>query len=84
MSDFKTHEVIGNLLEENKTQGRERNPLIIGMTKDKVIELIGVPDNIKFLDSSLNSSEVWSYIKLEKKLYIKGEKLYQIENIEEE
>ena len=54
------------------------------MTKDKIIELIGMPDNIKFLDSSLSKSEVWNYDKLGKKFYIKDEKLYQIENIKEE
>ena len=53
------------------------------MTKDKVIEAIGMPDSIKFLDSSLSSFEVWSYNKLGKKLYINDEKLYQIETIEE-
>ena len=84
LSDFKTHEMIGHILEKNKTKGREKIPLTIGMTKDRVIEILGVPDNIKFLDSSLSSSEVWDYIKLKKKLYIKDEKLYQIENIEEE
>ena len=84
LSDLKTHEVIGRILEENKTKGRERNPLVIGMTKDKVIEVIGMPDNIEFLDSSLSLSEVWSYNKRGKKLYIKDEKLYQIETIEEE
>ena len=84
LSDLKTHEVIGRILEENKTKGRERNPLVIGMTKDKVIEVIGMPDKIKFLDSSLSSLEVWSYNKRGKKLYIKDEKLYQIETIEEE
>ncbi len=81
---LKTHETIGYLLEKNQTKGRAKNPLIIGMTKDKIIELIGMPDNIKFLDSSLSKSEVWNYDKLGKKLYIKDEKLYQIENIEEE
>ncbi|MAQ43471.1 MAG: hypothetical protein CMG25_03175 [Candidatus Marinimicrobia bacterium] len=81
---LKTHETIGYLLEKNQTKGRAKNPLIIGMTKDKIIELIGMPDNIKFLDSSLSKSEVWNYDKFGKKLYIKDEKLYQIENIEEE
>jgi len=76
--------VIGRILEENKTKGRKRNPLVIGMTKDKVIEIIGMPDKVRFLDSSLSSSEVWSYTKLKKNLYIKDEKLYQIETIEEE
>tara|TARA_Y100000996_G_scaffold192478_2_gene150685 strand:- start:16000 stop:17793 length:1794 start_codon:yes stop_codon:yes gene_type:complete len=81
---LKTHETIGYLLEKNQTKGRAKNPLIIGMTKDKIIELIGMPDNIKFLDSSLSKSEVWNYDKLGKKFYIKDEKLYQIENIKEE
>ena len=62
---LKTHETIGYLLEKNQTKGRAKNPLIIGMTKDKIIELIGMPDNIKFLDSSLSKSEVWNYDKLE-------------------
>ena len=83
LNDLKTHEVIGNILKENQTKGRAKNPLVIGMTKDKVIELIGMPDNIKFLDSSLNSFEIWDYTKLEKKLYIRDEKLYKIENLEE-
>tara|TARA_B100001250_G_scaffold409151_2_gene432906 strand:- start:256 stop:876 length:621 start_codon:yes stop_codon:yes gene_type:complete len=84
LSDLKTHETINYLLEKNKTRGESKGSLLIGITKDKVIEIIGMPDNIKFLDSSLNKFEVWSYGKLSKKLYIKDEKLYQIENIEEE
>ena len=84
LNDLKTREVIAEILEESKSKGRVREPLVIGMLKDKIFEIMGMPDDIKFLDSSLSSVEIWNYSKSKKKLYIKNEKLYQIEIIEEE
>ena len=84
LNDLKTRKVITEILEESKSKGRVREPLVIGMLKDKIFEIMGMPDDIKFLDSSLSSVEIWNYSKSKKKLYIKNEKLYQIEIIEEE
>ena len=43
----------------------------------------GPSDNIEFIRSSLDSYEIWVYIKLNKKLFFKNEKLYQFAEIEE-
>ena len=84
LNDLKTREAISEVLDESKYKGRSKEQLVIGMLKDKIVEIMGMPDDINFLDSSLSSFEVWSYSKSEKKLYIKNEKLYQIESIEGE
>jgi len=84
LNEIKTKEAISNVIDDSKYKNRSKEQLVIGMLKDKIIEIMGMPDQIKFLDSSLSSFEVWSYSKLEKKLYIKDEKLYQIQLIEGE
>ena len=84
-SAIKTQEKMYTIIEDSKFRGTTKRPdLIIGMTKDKAIEIIGMPDSIDFINSTFSSYEIWLYEKLNKRLYIKDERLYQIQSIEEE
>ena len=67
---------------KSKHKGKEID-LAIGIPKDRIVTYIGMPDNIEFIRSSLDSYEIWVYIKLNKKLFFKNEKLYQFAEIEE-
>ena len=50
------------IIEENKSKGKTNDKnLIIGMTKDRVIDYISMPDSIEFITSSLDSFEIWFY-----------------------
>ena len=84
LNDMKTQQVIEEILDDSQSKGNNNTKnLIIGMTKDRIIDIINMPDNIEFIHSSLNSYEIWFYNTLKYKLYIKDEKLYQIQTIEE-
>ena len=70
----------------NKYKSRHKSKeidLSIGISKDRIAQYMGMPDNIEFIRSSLDSYEIWVYIKLNKKLFFKNEKLYQFAEIEE-
>ena len=84
LQDQKTRQVIHKIINENKSKNKlEKNKLIIGMTKDKVINYISMPDSIEFIDSSFESFEIWIYNEKNKKLFFKNEKLYDIQKIED-
>ena len=82
LNNAKTHQAIQNVLYENQHKGKSKKQLVVGMLKDKVIDLMGMPDSIDFLESHDNSIEVWFYLKSNEKLYIKDEKLYRIHKVE--
>ena len=71
---------MGHLLDKN---GYEKKELIIGISKDKVIDYINMPDSIDFITSSLDSYEIWFYSSLNKKLFFKNNKLHHIQSIKE-
>ena len=78
----KTRQVIHEMINDNQSKSKtNKNKLIIGMTKDKVINYINMPDSIEFIDSSFESFEIWIYNEKNKKLFFKNEKLYHIQNI---
>ena len=84
LEEQKTREAIHEIINESKSKSNiNKNKLIIGMTKDKVINYISMPDSIDFIDSSLDSFEIWIYNEKNKKLFFKNEKLYHIQKIEE-
>ena len=84
LQDQKTRQVIHEIINESKSKNKlEKNKLIIGMTKDKVINYISMPDSIEFIDSSFESFEIWIYNEKNKKLFFKNEKLYHIQKIED-
>ena len=73
-----------NIIRENKSKnGYENKELIIGMSKDKVIDYINMPDSIDFITSSLDSYEIWIYSSSNKKLFFKNNKLHHIQSIKE-
>ena len=59
------------------------NSRTIGISKDKVIDYISMPDNIDFITSSLDSYEIWIYTDFNKKLFFKNNKLHHIQSIKE-
>ena len=80
----KTQQIMQNIIRENKSKnGYENKELIIGMSKDKVIDYINMPDNIDFITSSLDSYEIWIYSSSNKKLFFKNNKLHHIQSIKE-
>ena len=84
LKDQKTREIMHDIIEENKSKGDTNNKdLIIGMTKDKVIDYISMPDQIEFITSSLDSFEIWVYNESSQRLFFKNEKLYHVQNLEE-
>ncbi len=82
LNNAKTHQAIQNVLYENQHKGKSKRQLVVGMLKDKVIDLMGMPDSIDFLESHDNLIEVWVYLKSNEKLYIKDEQLYRIHKVE--
>jgi len=83
LNDVKTRDAISDVLYDSQHKGRDKEALVIGMFKDDIIDIMGIPDDINFLESNINTIEVWTYSKSQKKLYINQEKLYQIELLEE-
>ena len=80
----KTQQIMQNIIRENKSKnGYENKELIIGMSKDKVIDYINMPDSIDFITSSLDSYEIWIYSSSNKKLFFKNNKLHHIQSIKE-
>ena len=80
----KTQQIMQNIIRENKSKnGYEKKELIIGISKDKVIDYINMPDSIDFITSSLDSYEIWFYSSLNKKLFFKNNKLHHIQSIKE-
>ena len=80
----KTQQIMQNIIRENKSKnGYGNKELIIGMSKDKVIDYINMPDSIDFITSSLDSYEIWIYSSLNKKLFFKNDKLHHIQSIKE-
>ncbi len=84
IKDQKTRQIMHEIIEENKSKGNTNNKdLIIGMTKDRVIDYISMPDQIEFITSSLDAFEIWIYNESNRKLFFKNDKLYHIQNIED-
>ena len=82
-NEQETQRVIHKLIEDNKSKSNITKDINIGMTKDRVIDILGMPDDINFIKSSYDSYEIWSFIEFKRKLYIKNERLYHIQNIGE-
>ena len=81
----KTQRAIQQIINDSKSRGNlKKDNLIIGMTKDKVINYINMPDSVEFINSSLDSFEIWIYDEANQKLFFKNDKLYHIQKIEEE
>jgi len=77
--------IMHEIIEENKSRGdtdKDNNNVIIGMTKDRVIDYISMPNSVEFITSSLDSFEIWVYNESSKKLFFKNERLYHIQNLE--
>ena len=83
-SQVKTQKKMLEIINKYKSRhkSKEIDDLVVGIPKDRIAKYMGMPDNIEFIRSSLDSYEIWVYIKLKKKLFFKNEKLYQFEEIE--
>ena len=68
---------------KSKHKSKDMKDLSVGMPKDQIVTYFDMPDNIEFIRSSLDEYEIWVYIKHNKKLFFKNEKLYQILEVEE-
>ena len=80
----KTQKIMQEIIRKNKSKSRENNKdIIIGMTKDIVVDYISMPDNIEFITSSLDSYEIWIYTETNKKLFFKNDKLHHIQNFKD-
>ena len=80
----KTQKIMQDIIKKNKSKSGEKNKdIIIGMTKDIVIDYISMPDNIEFITSSLDSYEIWIYSSINKKLFFKNDKLHHIQNLKD-
>ena len=85
LENQKTQRAIQQIINDSKSRSNlKKDNLIIGMTKDKVINYINMPDSIEFINSSLDSFEIWIYDKENQKLFFKNNKLYHIQKIGEE
>tara|TARA_B110000014_G_scaffold124193_1_gene85403 strand:- start:411 stop:770 length:360 start_codon:yes stop_codon:yes gene_type:complete len=83
-SQIKTQRKMLEIINKYKSRHKSKEiDLVIGIPKDRIAKYMGMPDNIEFIRSSLDSYEIWVYIKLNKKLFFKNEKLYQFAEIEE-
>ena len=81
----KTQKIMQEIIRKNKSKsGEENKDLIIGMTKDIVVDYISMPSNIEFIKSSLDSYEIWVYTEIDKRLFFKNDRLHHIENLEEQ
>ena len=80
----KTQQIMQDIITKNKSKsGHKNQDLFIGMSKDKVIDYINMPNNIDFITSSLDSYEIWIYSNLNRKLFFKNNKLHHIQSVEE-
>ena len=83
-SQIKTQRKMLEIINKYKSRHKSKEiDLVVGIPKDRIAKYMGMPDNIEFIRSSLDSYEIWVYIKLNKKLFFKNEKLYQFAEIEE-
>ena len=83
-SQIKTQRKMLEIINKYKSRHKSKEiDLVIGIPKDRIAKYMGMPDNIEFIRSSLDSYEIWVYIKLNKKIFFKNEKLYQFAEIEE-
>ena len=84
LENQRTQRVMHEIIEENKPKGNTDNKnLIIGMTKDRVVDYISMPDSVEFITSSLDSFEIWVYNESSQRLFFKNNKLYHVQNLEE-
>ena len=84
LENQRTQRVMHEIIEENKPKGNTDNKnLIIGMTKDRVVDYISMPDSIEFITSSLDLFEIWVYNESSQRLFFKNDKLYHVQNLEE-
>ena len=56
---------------KSRHKSKEIDDLVVGIPKDRIAKYMGMPDNIEFIRSSLDSYEIWVYIKLKKKLFFR-------------
>ena len=79
-----TQKIMQEIIRNNKSKSADRNKdIIIGMTKDIVVDYISMPDNIEFITSSLDSYEIWIYSAINKRLFFKNDRLHHIENLKD-
>tara|TARA_X000001036_G_scaffold60274_1_gene50258 strand:+ start:3235 stop:5025 length:1791 start_codon:yes stop_codon:yes gene_type:complete len=79
-----TQKIMQEIIRNNKSKSGDKNKdLIIGMTKDIVVDYISMPDNIEFITSSLDSYEIWIYSAINKRLFFKNNRLHHIENLKD-
>ena len=84
LENQRTQRVMHEIIEENKPKGNTDNKnLIIGMTKDRVVDYISMPDRIEFITSSLDLFEIWVYNESSQRLFFKNDKLWHVQNLEE-
>jgi hypothetical protein len=84
LENQRTQRVMHEIIEENKPKRNTDNKnLIIGMTKDRVVDYISMPDSIEFITSSLDLFEIWVYNESSQRLFFKNDKLYHVQNLEE-
>ena len=86
LENHRTQEIMHQIIEENKSRRNtdDNKNLIIGMTKDRVVDYINMPDSIEFITSSLDSFEIWFYNQSNQRLFFKNDKLYHVQNLKEE
>ena len=84
LASQETQKIMQEIIRKNKSKSGERNKdLIIGMTKDIVVDYISMPNNIEFITSSLDSYEIWIYSEINKRLFFKNDRLHHIENLKD-
>jgi hypothetical protein len=84
LASQETQKIMQEIIRKNKSKSGERNKdLIIGMTKDIVIDYISMPNNIEFITSSLDSYEILIYSEINKRLFFKNDRLHHIENLKD-
>ena len=84
LASQETQKFMQEIIRKNKSKSGERNKdLIIGMTKDIVVDYISMPSNIEFITSSLDSYEIWIYSEINKRLFFKNDRLHHIENLKD-
>ena len=84
LASQETQKIMQEIIRKNKSKSGERNKdLIIGMTKDIVVDYISMPNDIEFITSSLDSYEIWIYSEINKRLFFKNDRLHHIENLKD-
>ena len=72
------------IIRKNKSKsGVQNKDIVIGMTKDIIVNYISMPDNIEFITSSLDSYEIWIYLEINKRFFFKNDRLHHIENLKD-